>query len=155
MKYTEDLSESERKGMNVVVKTNGNLSDEILLKGIKKKEIKTGVDNITIYELGLFTNSDGSTERIDLFVLHPDSNEGYYPPHIHKKVHNLLYILQGEGIIILDGVDKTYHLGMKFIVEKGMTHGFRPKKRTLILSFETPPIIDPVTNKVDLEYPLL
>jgi quercetin dioxygenase-like cupin family protein len=75
-----------------------------------------------------------------------------YPPHIHHHSTAELYFIQGEGTLALDTVAQTYAPGKNVTVQKGVAHGFYASTQTLFLSIQTPPIIDPQTGKIDLEY---
>jgi len=97
-----------------------------------------------IYRLGIF---DG--ESFNLVEMHAGQE---YPVHVHHNSDARLCIVIGEGIIILNGREIEYRVGDSYGVRRGMSHGFKPRKRTLFLSIQKPPIKDPRTGHVDVEY---
>ncbi len=108
------------------------------------KKIKTEAETINVWQLGVFDNS--MYELVELV-------EGqYYPPHKHNKSEAKLHIIFGKGIIIINKKENNYKKGDMFFIPKGISHGFRVKKQTLLLSINTPPIIDSETGEVDVEY---
>ena len=115
-----------------------------ILNQIERVDVKTGVENLTMYRLGVFENK--MYELVEL-------NSGQYcPPHIHKNSESKILIIKGSGEIILNGLSRPYALGSVFFVERGMIHGFKCKDQTLFLSIQTPPIIDTATGEIDIEY---
>ena len=114
-----------------------------ILSRIKHIKVKTRVESIDIYRLGVFNNT-----MFELVELRKGKN---YPPHIHKNSKADLYIIFGEGKIILNGKGKNYKAGDKFYVAKKIAHGFKVKTSTLFLSIQKPPIINK-KNKIDVEY---
>lgn len=97
-----------------------------------------------MYRLGVF--GDKMYELVEL-------NAGqYYPPHIHKSSEANLMFVFGSGKVFLDGEGRNYKKGDKVFVGKGMSHGFEVFEQTLFLSVQNPPIIDPKTGKIDIEY---
>lgn len=115
-----------------------------ILDQIPKKEVKTDRESLVLYRLGLFGNS--MFELVEL-----DSNQ-VYDSHIHHNSESKLFVVVGEGVINLDGNEKEYKSGDEFLVTKGMSHGFKPKTQTLMLSINTPPILDPENEEMDFEY---
>ena len=107
-----------------------------LLDKIPHIKVKTDIESLDLYRLGVFNAS--------MFELVELQAGQFYPPHIHKKL--------GEGKIILDGREHNYRPGAMYNVGKGISHGFKVRTQTLILSIQTPPIIDQRTDKVDIKY---
>lgn len=115
-----------------------------ILDKLKVNTLRYDNETLDFYELGLFKNSS-----YDLVHL----KEIYYVPHIHKKSSAKFYIIFGSGIIIIKGKEIKYKAGNIFNIPKGTPHGFKVKEETLFLSVQTPPIMNPKTNKPDVEYP--
>ena len=115
-----------------------------LLDKIPHIKVKTDIESLDLYRLGVFNAS--------MFELVELQAGQFYPPHIHKKSRAALYFVLGEGKIILDGREHNYRPGAMYNVGKGISHGFKVRTQTLILSIQTPPIIDQRTDKVDIKY---
>lgn len=47
------------------------------------------------------------------------------PVVVHKKTNQLTYIVDGEGIVVLNGEEKRITAGNCVFVEAGMTHQFK------------------------------
>ncbi|NQZ85439.1 MAG: cupin domain-containing protein [Nanoarchaeales archaeon] len=120
------------------------MNESILLK-IPKKVIELEQDKLTLYRLGEFKH-DGMFELVEL------SKDKPYPQHVHKNSVAKLYIILGEGTIKLGNKEIKYKPGMRFVVGKGVPHGFTIKTETLMLSIQNPPIINTKTDEVDFEY---
>ena len=71
---------------------------------------------------------------------------------MHHKSDAKIYIVIGDGKIILNGVSTDYRPGNNYNVPRGTSHGFRPDTRTLFLSVQNPQIKDPLTGELDVEY---
>lgn len=97
-----------------------------------------------VYRLGIFDS--------DSFNLVEMQAGQQYPVHIHHNSDARLFMVIGEGIIILGGKEIEYKPGDSYDVKKGISHGFKPRTRTLFLSIQNPPIKDPETGHVDVEY---
>ena len=115
-----------------------------VLDKIEKQVVRTSKENLNIYRLGNFEKN--------MYELVEFQKNQYYPPHSHKNSRSKLFVIFGEGKIILGNNKHNYKKGDIFHVRKGMPHGFRCRKETLILSIQQPPIINQKTGKVDLEY---
>lgn len=50
-----------------------------------------------------------------------------HPEQFHKQKEETFYILAGEVLISLDGVEKEYHKGDAIVVETGVRHSFTSK----------------------------
>lgn len=127
----------------------------VIDKNIRADEI------FDLYQLGVFAASDSLLaqfsgdpaeavqEIVELVELQPQAE---YRPHYHKKSAAIIYIVMGIGIFQLDQTQMPYHAGERILIPAGVLHGFITKTRTLFLSIQTPPILNPETNFVDLYY---
>jgi len=114
------------------------------LNKIQKFKIKTKVESLTFYRLGIFKNT--AYELVQL-----NANQ-YYPPHLHKKSTAKLHIIYGSGIIILNKKRIKYKKGDVFLIKKRTYHSFKVKTPTLLFSIQKPPIYNSKSKKVDVEY---
>jgi quercetin dioxygenase-like cupin family protein len=73
-----------------------------------------------------------------------------HPPHVHEEGSAILYVIDGEGKIILGDKETDYLPGNIFNVPKGTRHGFSAKKETVLLSIQDKPIL--FKDKLDLMY---
>lgn len=56
-----------------------------------------------------------------------------YPPQTHAHAHNLI-VLQGSGVVSIDGVEQPYNRGSSFWVPGNVPHGFvRVDAATLVV----------------------
>jgi quercetin dioxygenase-like cupin family protein len=108
------------------------------------KVIDTSVERITLYPLGVMGGA-----MHELVELEQDRT---YPPHIHSRSTAKLLVVKGEGIIYLDGRPELYKPGSTFTIKKGVAHGFSVHAPTLLLSINSPPIVDQKTGEVDVTY---
>lgn len=115
-----------------------------VLSKITHKIVKTEIEEVDLYQLGIFNES--------AYTLVAFKEGKYYPPHIHSKSTAKIHIIFGSGIIILNGKEKLYTKGDVFLIEKNISHCFRVKEETLFLAIETPPIINTETEEIDIEY---
>ena len=53
--------------------------------------------------------------------------------HYHKRSTELSYVLEGGGIISLDGVEYEIHKGSRVHIPPGVVHGARGKMRVLVV----------------------
>ena len=97
-----------------------------------------------IYRLGVF--DDTSFDLVEL------KGGEAYPPHYHRKSQATLYVIIGEGSIILNGKKYKYKRGNKFQIRRGMKHGFKARTDTLFLSTQVPPIRDEKTGIEDIHF---
>ena len=54
-------------------------------------------------------------------------------PHYHKKATELYYVLDGEGRILLDGVDHPIRKGSVIHIPPGVVHGAVGRMRSLVV----------------------
>lgn len=117
-----------------------------------------------LYSLGLFSAPDSFLssyvgepienksriyENLELVELQAEAE---YKPHFHKKSAAVIYIILGTGYFLLDNKRIEYCSGKRVIIPAGRMHGFKTQTRTLFLSIQSPPIIDPNTQDIDLYY---
>jgi len=66
--------------------------------------------------------------------------------HYHKVATELYYVLEGEGSIVLDGVEQPIRKGSMVHIPPGVVHGARGRMRVLVIGI--PDICD-----TDLYFP--
>ena len=115
-----------------------------ILSKIPLIKVRTAVENLNIYMLGLFDNT--------MYELTELNSGQYYPPHIHKKSNAILHVIFGTGQVIINNKKNNYQNGNTFVINKGVSHGFIVKDQTLLLSINSPPILDLTKNHLDVKY---
>lgn len=140
------------------------LSDSLLQKLPHRRVIDKNIraeEIFDLYQLGVFAAPDSflakfsgkpsevMREIVELVELQPQTE---YRPHYHKNSAAIIYIAMGSGIFQLDQTLMPYHAGERILIPAGVLHGFITETRTLFLSIQTPPILNPETNFVDLHY---
>lgn len=75
-----------------------------------------------------------------------------YRPHYHHHSCAAIYMILGEGELILANEKIPYQSGMRIDIPKNTPHGFLTTTETLFLSIQTPPIRNRQTGSVDLHY---
>jgi mannose-6-phosphate isomerase-like protein (cupin superfamily) len=88
-------------------------------------------------------------EIIELVALQPNTR---YRPHYHENSSALIYMISGEGVLILDENIVPYQPGQRLDIPAKAMHGFLTNTRTLFLSIQSPPILNHETKHVDLHY---
>jgi mannose-6-phosphate isomerase-like protein (cupin superfamily) len=53
--------------------------------------------------------------------------------HYHKRATELYYVLEGEGVVSLDGVDQEVRKGSLVHIPPGVVHGARGRMRVLVV----------------------
>ena len=53
--------------------------------------------------------------------------------HYHKRSTELYYVLEGNGIVSLDGLDHEVHKGSLVHIPPGIVHGARGRMRVLVI----------------------
>jgi mannose-6-phosphate isomerase-like protein (cupin superfamily) len=53
--------------------------------------------------------------------------------HYHKRATELYYVLQGEGSVVLDGVEQTVRPGSVLHIPPGVVHGAQGRMRVLVV----------------------
>lgn len=66
--------------------------------------------------------------------------------HFHKRATELYYVLEGEGVVMLDGVEHPVRKGSLVHIPPGVVHGAKGRMRVLVTGI--PDIADD-----DLFYP--
>ncbi|MCF6777683.1 cupin domain-containing protein [Thiotrichales bacterium 19X7-9] len=119
-----------------------------ILKNIPHKRVVTGEDSseeiYDLYQLGIFNK-----KNIELVELQPKT---FYKQHYHKHSQAAIYIIFGTGIFLLGENKVKYKQNMQIDIAKNVLHGFVTNTKTLFLSIQSPPILDPKTSTIDLHY---
>jgi quercetin dioxygenase-like cupin family protein len=72
--------------------------------------------------------------------------------HRHNESDAILFVIAGSARAELDGQSYELRPGMRVLIPRGMTHGFRTNEdRLQFLSIQVPPILDPVSGRFDRE----
>lgn len=72
--------------------------------------------------------------------------------HRHNHAETVLWIVDGSGIVLVDGVEYPISAGSRIAIGKGVYHGVRTGDRPLIfLSVQAPPILNQESGTLDLE----
>ena len=53
--------------------------------------------------------------------------------HYHKRSTELYYVLEGEGVVVLDGVEYPVRKGSIVHIPPGLVHGARGRMRVLVV----------------------
>lgn len=53
--------------------------------------------------------------------------------HFHQRSTELYYVLEGEGVVSLDGVDQAVRPGSLIHIPPGVVHGARGRMRVLVI----------------------
>ncbi len=53
--------------------------------------------------------------------------------HYHKRATELYYVLEGEGTVLLDGVEHAVKKGSMVHIPPGVVHGARGRMRVLVI----------------------
>jgi quercetin dioxygenase-like cupin family protein len=54
-------------------------------------------------------------------------------PHYHRRGTELYYVLEGEGSIVLDGVEQPIRTGSLVHIPPGVVHGAKGRMRVLVV----------------------
>ena len=57
--------------------------------------------------------------------------------HYHRVATELYYVLDGEGTVLLDGVEHPVHKGSIVHIPPGVVHGARGRMRVLVVGIPT------------------
>jgi mannose-6-phosphate isomerase-like protein (cupin superfamily) len=72
--------------------------------------------------------------------------------HRHNHSHNVIYIVRGSAQAILDGDAHDVRPGMRVVIPKTVSHGFRTGEEPLeFISIQIPPILDQRNGVFDRE----
>ncbi len=72
--------------------------------------------------------------------------------HRHNEAETVLWIIEGTGIVVVDGMDFHVAKGARLAIGKGCFHGVRTDLDSLtFLSVQSPPILDHDHGTLDLE----
>lgn len=58
-------------------------------------------------------------------------------PHYHRQGTEIYYILEGEGTIVLDGVEHAIRQGSMVHIPPGVVHGAKGRMRVLVIGIPT------------------
>ncbi len=58
-------------------------------------------------------------------------------PHYHKRGTEIYYLLEGEGAIVLDGVEHAIRPGSLVHIPPGIVHGAKGRMRVLVIGVPT------------------
>lgn len=105
-------------------------------------------ETFDLYQCGLF-QADTQEENIEFVELQPESE---YSLHYHQKSVAIVYVIAGTGFFHLENNNIEYQPGLRLVIPQGVLHGFKTITRTLFLSIQTPPIINPDNGEIDLYY---
>lgn len=108
------------------------------------------VEDSPVQELEQFTMFrilDGSTmENIgcEFVTIHPGE---VLQPHIHKKSHAIILVLEGSGYALLDGEKYPIKKHSVVNIPPGVKHGLESQDESLVVyGFQSPGIIDDDDN---------
>ena len=54
-------------------------------------------------------------------------------PHFHKRATELYYVLEGDGVVLLDGEEHPVRKGSIVHIPPGVVHGARGRMRVLVV----------------------
>jgi mannose-6-phosphate isomerase-like protein (cupin superfamily) len=54
-------------------------------------------------------------------------------PHFHRRATELYYVLEGEGVVVLDGQERAVRKGSIVHIPPGVVHGARGRMRVLVV----------------------
>jgi quercetin dioxygenase-like cupin family protein len=121
------------------------------------------IEIFDLYQLGIFSApnsllahlskplSSGKViqEILELVELQPQAK---YQAHYHKKSVAIIYIVSGSGLFQLGNKRLPYKAGKRIEIPAGTPHGFNTDTRTLFLSIQSPPILNPDSKHIDIYY---
>lgn len=95
---------------------------------------------------GTFLNSLAGVDYVEIA---PHSNSEV---HLHNHSDSILFVISGGAIASIGGVHYDLSPGLRILIPKGVTHGFKTDAdRLTFLSIQVPPILDRVNNVFDRE----
>jgi len=72
--------------------------------------------------------------------------------HRHNQSDNVIYVIRGSAVAVLNGTEHEIVAGMRVVIPKAVTHGFRTGDEELeFVSIQIPPILDEKNNLFDRE----
>ena len=72
--------------------------------------------------------------------------------HRHNHSETVLWIVEGSGIVVVNGTDHEVAKGSRIAIGKGVLHGVRTREQALtFLSVQSPPILNKEDGHLDLE----
>ncbi|WP_032112535.1 cupin domain-containing protein [Candidatus Paracaedibacter symbiosus] len=169
MKHTSDLCNlfiQISTKLKSCFKSNENISRYHILKAIPYRRVTSkntyGKEEIfDLYQLGIFSSASGvnllasagrgqeTLENLELVELQPQAE---YRPHYHKNSSAVIYIILGSGTFMLGEKNIEYNANKRIVIPAGVVHGFHTQTRTLFLSIQSPPILNPKSEHIDIYY---
>lgn len=147
------------------VRSNKDIPRYHIFKAIPHRRVTSkntyGKEEIfDLYQLGIFSASDVNSlasakksqkelENLELVELQPKAE---YRPHYHKNSSAIIYIILGSGTFMLDEKSIEYNAHKRIFIPAGAMHGFHTHTRTLFLSIQSPPILNPENEHIDIYY---
>lgn len=100
-----------------------------------QKKCHDGKVQILFREVFRKEDFESNLQHLHETIVYPHSTIGY---HLHKGNEEIYYILKGEGIMTVDGVEKRVFEGDSIITHSGSRHGLvnDADKELKILVFE-------------------
>lgn len=126
--------------------------DHAILKQLPHTRIESGDDRFDLFALGIFEAAGSDQSLKEIVELVELEENACYRPHFHARSSAVIYMVLGEGELILGENSMAYHAGLRFNIPAKMPHGFVTRTKTLFLSIQSPPIRDVKTNTIDLHY---
>jgi quercetin dioxygenase-like cupin family protein len=116
---------------------------DLLKEKLHHEQVLLEHESLDIFQFPIF--ADG--QQIDFAFLEKNTS---HPPHIHEEGSANLYVITGEGSIILGKEKCDYKPANYFFVPKGTAHGFEVREDTILLSIQDKPILH--DGKLDFKY---
>ena len=130
-----------------------------MLSNVASQKVLTAHgDRFNLLKLGLYpapkegapdSETNHSFENIELVMIQARSNSRR---HYHKHSDAVVYIVSGQGKLLLGSEAIDYEPNMKIAIPQRTMHGFATDTETVFLSIQNPHIIDPVTGQIDIHY---
>ena len=114
---------------------------------------KLGIFKVNKSFLNTLMDHDPSKKIVEEIVeLVELQQNATYRPHYHENSSAVIYMILGEGMLVLGDNKLPYRPGMRLDIPAKVAHGFITHTKTLFLSIQSPPILNRETGKVDLHY---
>jgi len=102
--------------------TNMNISKSIKAKREIQEKCHGGTGSIVFREVFGDKDFKSQLEFFHETSIKPNSTIGY---HKHKGNEEIYYIVEGKGLMIVDGEEKTVEHGDAVITQSGSSHGLK------------------------------
>jgi len=116
---------------------------QLLKEKLSDKHLDLGKEALDVFQFPIF--QDG--QQVDFAVLEKGTS---HSPHIHEECSSSLYVITGNGVVMLGGKKLSYEAGQTFMVPKGMSHGFEVQEDTVLLSIQDKAILN--NDVLDFKY---